>query len=70
MEIGAQWIHGQQENPLFVIAKENGLIREGFENIISSESTQTLDDFQSILNQFVNSNNIIQGKIFEKLLLN
>lgn len=54
-ELGCQWIHGQKNNPLFEIAKENGLIKEGYEEIlidsvktekkISLTNDQLLEDF-------------------------
>ena len=33
LELGAQWIHGQQGNPLFHLARDNSLIQQDFEQI-------------------------------------
>ena len=43
IEIGAQWIHGQDGNPIFEVAKKNNLVREDFQNFIVESFKKNID---------------------------
>lgn len=47
LEIGAQWIHGQEGNPLFEIARDNNLLKDGYEKLLLKYPTTQLSDIQS-----------------------
>ncbi|CAF0940686.1 unnamed protein product [Brachionus calyciflorus] len=43
-ELGAQWIHGQNGNPLYEIAKKNNLLQPGFENLLQNPVAPKIDE--------------------------
>ncbi|RMZ93281.1 spermine oxidase [Brachionus plicatilis] len=44
LELGAQWIHGQQGNPIYEIAQKNDLVAPGFEKIIQNPVAPRIDE--------------------------
>ena len=44
LELGAQWIHGQQGNPVYEIAQKHGLLAPGFEKLLPNPVAPRIDE--------------------------
>lgn len=65
LELGAQWIHGQQGNPVYEIAQKNDLVAPGFEKFLENPVAPRIDEKNLCLP--ANNKSLLQSKSVKKI---